>query len=155
MIANDEFEAFSIDDRVVITGGNSEGETGVIIDIRDVIPWGVVFDVKLDNGVRIATLPHLVDHAPEKPVRSLDILKHGMSSEDLAHSVHAVIHYCMDRVNGVGAEQYAEETHQKFEAMSMEDLMEYQIEEIADDINYAVMRFIRLRRIQAAMANHL
>ena len=67
----------------------------------------------------------------------------------------AVMIFCMSRIKGVGQEQYAQGDFQQFEVMDLGELIEYQLEEIADDINYAIFRFIRLRRIQEAMRNKL
>lgn len=153
-VANDEYDEFSIEERIWLNAGTYEGEHGVILSFGMHDLHGVIANVELDSGVKVGVLIEWLEHE-KQPDHVVNILKHGMSSADLAEAVHMVMHYCMDRVNGVGHEQYAEKDHQKFEAMSMEDLMEYQIEEIADDINYAVMRFIRLRRIQNAMSKHL
>lgn len=151
MNTSEEYEEFGIGDQIRLTGGTYEGHNAEITGFVEHPQYGWLATVTVDNGIKVAVL---VDWL-EKDQKPVNILKHGMTSEDLAESVNMVVQFCMARVNGVGAEQYAGEDHQKFEAMSMEDLMEYQIEEIADDINYAVMRFIRLRRIQAAMRNHL
>src|SRR5690606_38803282 len=85
----------------------------------------------------------------------VDILKLGMTPDKLAAAVHGVMMFCMSRVKGPGQEQYSNGSSQKFEVMDLEERIEYQLEEIADDINYAIFRFIRLRRIQEAMKKHL
>lgn len=63
-----------------------------------------------------------------------------------------VIHDAQARVLGVGHEQYAQAERQKFETVDMQALFVLSEEELLDQINYAVMAVIRLRRLARAWA---
>lgn len=76
-----------------------------------------------------------------------------MTPEDLAASVATIMVAAMQRVGpgSIGAEQYhVEGKPQKFEGMPLPDLIEYQIEEALDLVNYSVMVAIRLYRLKEA-----
>lgn len=62
----------------------------------------------------------------------------------------AIIEDAKARVLGVGHEQYATEERQKFERVDFGALFVLTEEELLDQINYAVMGLIRLRRLKAA-----
>lgn len=79
----------------------------------------------------------------------------GMTAEELAQYSREFIDRCASRIIGIGKEQYSGELHQKFEAQSLEDLIEYALEELEDNANYSAMIHIRLRRIQKALRTHL
>jgi hypothetical protein len=80
---------------------------------------------------------------------------HGMTSEQLADYVSDFIVACTTRVKGVGDEQYSEGTHQKFEAMAIDELLEWAEEEVQDLAVYAAMLHIRLRRVRQALKPNL
>jgi hypothetical protein len=79
----------------------------------------------------------------------------GMSSEALAEHTEKVVKRVMGRIRGVGDEQYSEGDHQKFESMSIEELMEWSLEEIEDTIAYGVFQHIRFNRILGAVRDRL
>lgn len=74
-----------------------------------------------------------------------------MNSAQLAHEVEEVVKEAQARIIGVGQEQYAEGDQQKFEIMPFEDLLVYFEEELLDQINYAVMNLIRVRRLKVVL----
>lgn len=74
-----------------------------------------------------------------------------MISAELAEEVIDTVVDCAVRIKGTGHEQYSIGDQQKFERMSLVDLIQYAREEVQDEINYAVMRDIRLRRLQRAL----
>ena len=75
-----------------------------------------------------------------------------MTSAELAQEVAAFIEECQARVMGVGNEQYSMGDKQKFEVMSIDELIEYTEEELRDMAVYACMNHIRLRRLREALA---
>lgn len=140
-------------DSVIITSGKFAGMVGTI-DGFTMEEGELLVLVDLANQeTGAAVLPQQVELIDDSAV--VDILKLGMTPDQLAAAVHGVMLFCMSRVKGPGQEQYSNGSIQKFEVMDLEELIEYQLEEIADDINYAIFRFIRLRRIQEAMKKHL
>lgn len=74
-----------------------------------------------------------------------------MSSVELADYVERFIGDCTGRVLGVGEEQYSEDTHQKFETVEFDKLLEMLQEEIQDAAVYAAMLDIRIRRIRETL----
>jgi hypothetical protein len=66
-----------------------------------------------------------------------------------------VISDAQDRIMGVGREQYSQGDMQKFELMPLDHLLEYFEEELLDQINYAVMNTIRIRRIRQVLRERL
>jgi hypothetical protein len=150
---NAEYEEFSLGERVRITTGSLAGETGHIahfeVDGTDV--WIIIDLDNIPNHV-VPVLPSMVEKleydAPEVP-------PHGMTSEQLAEMVGEFMAFCQSRVRGVGNEQYDEGTHQKFEAMALDELIEYTVEELSDIVNYSTMVYVRLKRIQEALKPHL
>jgi hypothetical protein len=77
-----------------------------------------------------------------------------MTPDQLADEVDYQIERCVKRIEGIGADQYAQEEDQKFETMDLDDLFEYANEELDDIINYAVMLRIRLDRLRQAAKAH-
>jgi hypothetical protein len=84
-----------------------------------------------------------------------------MNSAELAAYVQAtatvaerrsIVKKAQSRILGVGHEQYAQQERQKFESVSIDDLLELSEEELLDQINYAVMGIIRLRRLRFALS---
>lgn len=67
-----------------------------------------------------------------------------MKSDELATIVGQVVKLAQSRITGVGKEQYEQNSTQKFESMSIPDLLEYFEEELLDQINYAVMNYLRV-----------
>jgi hypothetical protein len=74
-----------------------------------------------------------------------------LKSEELAHEVEDLINRCSERIMGVGNEQYSEGGHQRFEALPLDELLQYAYEEIEDLIAYASMIHIRLRGLEEAL----
>jgi hypothetical protein len=91
-----------------------------------------------------------------------------MTSDELAENVGSSVNLALNtrpameaileitnaakaRIKGVGAEQYAGPTNQKFERLSMVELFTYMEEELLDQINYSVMNLIRIHRLQEAV----
>lgn len=83
-----------------------------------------------------------------------------MKSNELSALVQQVVEVAQSRITGVGKQQYEEQGNQKFESMSIPDLLEYMEEELLDQINYAVMNYLRIHnmklevlKMQAGMRN--
>lgn len=75
-----------------------------------------------------------------------------MKSKDLAIAVGDVVKLAQTRIEGVGAEQYTNANDsQKFETMSIPELLEYMEEELLDQINYAVMNYMRVHNVKQEM----
>jgi hypothetical protein len=76
-----------------------------------------------------------------------------MTPDELAAEVAETVALAQSRINGIGADQYhdAETGQQRFETMNLDDLFVFAEEELLDQINYAVMLRIRLRRLQGAI----
>lgn len=146
---------FNVGDRVRITMGPYSGAVGTVET------WfGGTYYVLPEKSRTYLMVPagylELVDSGLAKsPV--VNILEQGLSSQETADAIDIAIRYFQSRITGAGKDSYGTEKDdvQQFESMSLEDLIEYQLEEIADDVNYAIFRFIRLRRIQEAMKSHL
>jgi hypothetical protein len=62
----------------------------------------------------------------------------------------AFTQWAAERLLGVGADQYDDGDHQKFEAMTIDELVGGLREELADIVNYATMIDIQLQRWVAA-----
>lgn len=71
----------------------------------------------------------------------------------LEASGQQIIRDAQARILGIGAEQYAQNDQQKFETMTLDGLLVYFEEELLDQINYAVMNIIRIRRMRAVFDN--
>jgi len=136
---------------VVITGGSLIGEKGVIEAYE---PLMDVFLVHLASDVHMYTFQgmfEVLDEDEEEITGDMpEVPRQGMTSQQLADYVSDFIIHCTTRVNGVGEEQYSEGTHQKFEAMAIDDLFEWAEEEVQDIAVYAAMLHIRLRRAREA-----
>lgn len=76
-----------------------------------------------------------------------------MSPNQLADEVAETVALAQSRIKGIGADQYhdAETGQQRFETMDIDGLFSYAEEELLDQINYAVMLRIRLRRLRSAV----
>ena len=74
-----------------------------------------------------------------------------MKSSELASLVSDVVQIAQSRITGVGKEQYEQQGTQKFEKMSVPDLLEYFEEELLDQINYAVMNYLRIHNMKLEM----
>lgn len=68
----------------------------------------------------------------------------GSSNQEIA----AAVRECRDRIEGIGAQQYAMNDVQKFEVYTLEEMHVGLREEIEDEINYCVMSDIRLERLE-------
>jgi hypothetical protein len=77
-----------------------------------------------------------------------------MSPEEVAVNVERIVKKAQERVgpNSIGAKQYyVPGVPQKFESMSLGDLVQYVEEEVLDLVNYSCMLYIRLERIKELM----
>ncbi|GII83351.1 hypothetical protein Ssi03_13410 [Sphaerisporangium siamense] len=74
-----------------------------------------------------------------------------MTSEELANEVMAAVVAVQGRILGVGQEQYDEGSQQKFELMSLQQLVDYAMEEAEDGIAYNVMLRYKLKQLKAAI----
>lgn len=148
-ILNDGSE-FGEGDRVRITKGAYAGLDSTVRSFLDGLYY-VVPDVN-PKVVIYVTADYL---ALIESGNQVDPLKIGMTSDDLAEYVDQFIREAQARVRGVGDEQYSEGTHQKFEAMSLDELLAWAQEEVQDVAVYSAMLDIRLRRIRAVLKDHL
>lgn len=82
----------------------------------------------------------------ESNVRVIRPPAHGMTAEELFRYQRTFTQYAADRLTGVGAQQYDRGGEQKFERMSVDELVDGLREELADIVNYAVMIDIQLTR---------
>ncbi|MEU4580008.1 hypothetical protein [Nonomuraea sp. NPDC023979] len=71
-----------------------------------------------------------------------------MTSEELAKAVETTVKAVKSRILTVGKEQYDKGDEQLFEQMTINELLNYAVEECDDQIAYAVMTRIRLVRLQ-------
>ena len=78
-----------------------------------------------------------------------------MTPDQLADHVRTFVSGCIERVVGVGAQQYSQGTTQKFEIMPLGQLIDWTDEELQDVVVYAVMLSIRLRGIRDRVAADL
>lgn len=68
----------------------------------------------------------------------------GVSSDELGDYITTLAALARKRILGVGADQYDLGTRQKFEDMSIEELREAILEEVADIFSYAAMIAIKI-----------
>jgi hypothetical protein len=76
--------------------------------------------------------------------------KFGMSSADLAEFTEAFLRRTTGRILGVGHEQYSFNGFQKFEGMTVEELLEMTLEELEDAAVYSSMLWILVARLRVA-----
>lgn len=148
---DDSNEGFQQGEKVRIVSGEHAGKFGVI---NEVLMTTGYYIVKPDDSERLALMDfHEIEPIIE-PVAAkewADAPAFGLSSAQLAEEVAEAITRATSRVTGVGHDQYAEQGRQGFETMKLDDLIEYQLEELDDVINYSVMLQIRLRRTLAEL----
>jgi hypothetical protein len=76
-------------------------------------------------------------------------IKPPATGKILKEEIAAIVAEAQSRVNGAGGTEYGtDETVQKFESMDLDDLFDYFVEELLDQINYAVMNIIRVRALK-------
>lgn len=149
---------------VVITAGAGTGGVGLVqgdsLGLLEVTADGVYYLKHRDELEPLVTLGQAAEYfeieaVPEEdespPSLATKVLGFGLSSEQLSDFVQEYIVECMGRIRGVGNEQYSQETHQKFEAMSLEELLTYLQEELMDISNYAAMLHIITERMKHAL----
>lgn len=73
---------------------------------------------------------------------------YGMTSEELSAFVADFAHRCGSRIITAGQAQYDRGTHQAFEEMTLDQMLEGTLEEIEDAVNHLIMTWINLRRQQ-------
>lgn len=92
-------------------------------------------------------------HSSEASRYSIDDLLHhaavrnhgsGITSPELADFVDVMSILAMDRITGVGADQYDSGAGQKFEQLPEEQLRRELIEELLDVMNYAAMLAVKV-----------
>lgn len=74
-----------------------------------------------------------------------------MNSEQLAKEVMDAVVSVQARILGVGKEQYDEGDKQKFESMSLQEIITYAMEEVEDGIAYNVMLRYKLTQLRKAV----
>lgn len=152
-----EFEEYAVGDRVRIITGSLEGETGFIRDF-EISPLGIALIVVLEHkpGYEAVVLASMIESLEGEDDDELPAVPPpGMTSEQTAAVVGEFMAFCQSRILGVGDEQYGEGTHQKFEAMALDELIEYTVEELADIVNYSTFLYVRLSRIREALEKHV
>jgi hypothetical protein len=142
---------FDLGDKVVFNCGDLVGEVGSIEGLYLTEGQTVYLVYVEDRQTLFKATSSMLDLTFDPPA----VPAHGMTSQQLSDEVLNWVGYCQSRFTGVGDEQYSTETHQKFEAMHLSELIEYALEELADQVNYATMLGIRFRRIQAALGQYL
>ncbi|MER5643986.1 hypothetical protein [Streptosporangium sp. NPDC002524] len=74
-----------------------------------------------------------------------------MTSEELANEIMAAVVAVQDRILSVGRAQYEEGANQQFERQSLQEIVQYALEEVEDGIAYNVMLRYKLTRLKAAL----
>ncbi|WP_431911613.1 hypothetical protein [Nonomuraea jabiensis] len=74
-----------------------------------------------------------------------------MTSEELAKEIMNAVVAVQGRILGVGKEQYDQGSEQKFESMSLQELIQYAREEVEDGIAYNVMLRYKLNQLEKAV----
>ncbi|SFI79672.1 hypothetical protein SAMN05216275_10512 [Streptosporangium canum] len=74
-----------------------------------------------------------------------------MTSEELAQEIMSAVVAVQARILGVGKAQYDEGSQQKFELMSLQELVQYAMEEVEDGIAYNVMLRYKLTLLKEAV----
>jgi len=166
-ITADDGPDFEKDDEVKVTAGIFAEQTAVVVgyDTNHDLYFVRIGEHDVPGAIQ-AVFPSMIEPLDEDeddedeeddeegyPLPDTPI--HGMTSEQLADCVSDFIVACTTRVKGVGDEQYSEGTHQKFEAMSIDELVEWAEEEVQDLAVYAAMLHIRLRRVRQALLPNL
>lgn len=140
----------------------SDGGVGVIVGEEETLEmWlvsivgGPLRAIHADDLTPLVTIDQRIKLEIEGGQKGSDLVdkvkSFGMSSDDLAEFSQEFILECMGRIKGVGDSQYSQGGFQKFEAMELDDLLEYAEEEILDIPNYCAMLFIRIRRLRQAL----
>lgn len=75
----------------------------------------------------------------------------AVNSEELAQEVMSAVVAVQARILGVGKEQYDEGSQQKFESMSLQEIITYAMEEVEDGIAYNVMLRYKLTLLRKAV----
>jgi hypothetical protein len=74
-----------------------------------------------------------------------------MTSEELAQEIMSAVTAVQARILGVGKAQYDEGSQQRFESMSLQELIQYAREEVEDGIAYNVMLRYKLNLLEKAV----
>lgn len=150
---NAEFQEYNVGDRVRVTAGLLADEVGTILrfelgEIEPLLILGLDSIPFMEIPALLSTVEVIGHNQPEPPPI-------GMTSQQTADMVDEFVRFCQLRVKGVGDEQYSQGTHQKFEAMDLDELIEYMVEELADVVNYSTFLYVRLSRIRSALKSFL
>jgi len=117
-------------------------------------PWiGEVTEAIDDMSVyivRVGNYYMMADGAELQPCPE-DPLPFGISSEQLADYVKQFVAEAMQRVLGVGQEQYDQGGHQRFETMDLDELFRWFEEEALDAVVYLAMISLRVARARQAL----
>lgn len=135
--------SFQVDDMVLIVSGPGEDEAGRIVAYdtslaQYLIELASSYVFKFEEELEYA------ERVPETP-------EFGMSSDDTADYVEDFIRCSVERIRGIGQEQYSEGSYQQFEALTPPELLEMMQEELRDMAAYAAFNHIALGRIKEAM----
>ena len=148
----------------------NEGDQVVIIDLEGRRFIGEIISYDVDDNMYWVSVDGFGDNAIGVPANSGRILPYielgddgeelvappfGMSSEDLARYVGEFIARTTRRVVGVGKDQYDEGSFQKFEGMSIPELLDMLQEELQDVAVYAAMTDILIQRYRNALGKGL
>lgn len=90
------------------------------------------------------------DKRPEPP--RIPLPRNGMSSDALADYVGAFIEHAQARITGPGREQYDRSGGQRFERLTLAELLTEIQHEVLDIANYAVMFYILISRLEQVVA---
>lgn len=112
------------------------------------------FPLLIDIGNEVIRVAHheislLVPVPPQEPKPR--VAPFGLTIKELEDHASDFYKFTLSRLTGVGAEQYHNGAYWKFEEMSVEELVEYAEEEVMDLGNYAMMLYVRIQRIRAAL----
>ena len=88
------------------------------------------------------------DGSAARPPGSPD---YGITSYELAQYVRDFARWCAQRVEGDGMVQYDRGTHQKFEEMKLQELVQGLQEELADAQNYIAMISLLIGRLAKSL----
>ncbi len=76
---------------------------------------------------------------------------YGITTYELSQYVRDFARWCAQRVEGVGMAEYDRVTHQKFEEMSIQQLVQGLQEELADAQNYIAMISLLIGRLAKSL----
>jgi hypothetical protein len=78
-----------------------------------------------------------------------------VTSDELSHEVADFIGGACARVLGPGQAQYEKDGSQKFEELTLEELVDWAVEELQDVAVYSTMLAIRIKEVQRLVENRV